>query len=306
MKIVNHDTVGDKVTWTGIVEALRAGHLLPKAQISDQFLNREPDTLLSRAAWIDGLGIGVKSVSVMAENSAKRLPTVQGAMVVFEDQTGAVEAIVDSDLVTEWKTAGDSVFGAKLLARPDPKRHLIVGAGVVAENLVRAYGEMFPSLERVEIWNRSPERAEALAEKMRGEGYPVAAVTDLPEACGAADIVSTATMTREPIIFGDWISPGCHVDLIGAFKPDMREADDGLLKKGRLFVDSFATTLGHIGELMIPLASGALRREDVLGEYYDLVAGAAGRTSADDITILKNGGGAHLDLMTAKHILSVV
>jgi ornithine cyclodeaminase len=140
---------------------------------------------------------------------------------------------------------------------------------------------------------------------MTAAGYKVSAVANLPVACAGADIISTATMSKTPVLNGEWITPGTHVDLIGAFKADMREADDSLLQKARLFVDSYDTTLHHIGELMIPLASGVLQQSDVLADYYSLVKGAAGRISAEDITVLKNGGGAHLDLMTAKCILGL-
>lgn len=304
MNILTRDTVRDHLTWAGVMEALRDGHSRPRARIGDQFLTRDQDTLLSRAAWIDGLGFGVKSVSVMPHNAEAGVSTIDGAMLVFEDVHGRLEAIVDSDLVTEWKTAGDSVLGAKLLARKDCRRLLIVGAGVVAETLVRAYCEIFPDLESIDVWGRSASKAEAFAAKMAARGFPVGHAPDLPDACLKADIVSAATMAKEPVIRGEWIAPGTHVDLIGAFKADMREADDGLLQKGRVFVDCIETTVDHIGELMIPLADGTILREDVLGDLYDLVPGRVGRLSDDDITIFKNGGGAHLDLMTAKHILS--
>ncbi|MEZ5535832.1 MAG: hypothetical protein R3F02_09415 [Thiolinea sp.] len=306
MKFISRETAAGKLNWSGVVEALRAGHQRPKAEVGDQFLTRAQDTLLSRAAWIDGLGFGVKSVSVMADNAAKGLPSVQGAMLVFEDQGGSLEAIIDSSLITEWKTAGDSVFGAKLLAREDSQRHLIVGAGVVAETLIRAYSEVFPTINHIQVWNRTAEKAEALAKKMAQAGFPVQAVTDLEKACSHADIISTATMSKSPVLKGGWVSPGTHIDLIGAFKKDMREADDVLLQKARLCVDSYDTTIGHIGELMIPLATGAISRGDVLADLYDLVGGFAGRTAAEDITVFKNGGGAHLDLMTAKYILSAI
>lgn len=113
-------------------------------------------------------------------------------------------------------------------------------------------------------------------------------------------------MTHDPILLGDWVRPGTHVDLIGAFKSDMREADDALLKKSRLFVDCRETTLDHIGELMIPLASGAISKTDILGDLYDLASGVPGRVGETDITVFKNGGGAHLDLMTARELLRSV
>lgn len=298
--------VGDRLTWRLIVAALEAGHRLPKAEISDQFLHRGKDTLLSRVAWVDGLGFGVKSVSVMSGNSAKNMPTVQGVMLVFEDINGAPIAVIDSDLVTKWKTAADSVLGAKLLARPDSTSLLIIGAGTVATNVIHAYRDIFPRIKDITVWNRSFERAEHLVESLAREGITVHALSDLAQAAATADIISTATMAREPVLKGEWVRPGTHVDLIGAFKSDMREADDTLLQKARLFVDSRETTVHHIGELMIPLASGAICEADVIGDLYDLVTGIPARLNRTDITVFKNGGGAHLDLMTAKAITELI
>ena len=118
---------------------------------------------------------------------------------------------------------------------------------------------------------------------------------------GEAEIIGSATMTTEPVIKGAWLEPGQHLDLIGAYRPDMREVDDEALNRARLFVDSFDTTLGHIGEIKIPLENGAITRENIIADYYDL--SKFKRTSDDEITICKNGGGAHLDLMTSRYIL---
>ncbi len=126
--------------------------------------------------------------------------------------------------------------------------------------------------------------------------------TDLESAVMASDIVTSATMARAPLIFGDWLQPGQHLDLIGAYRPDMREADDEALRRARIFVDSRATVLGHIGELKIPLDEGVITPDDIQGDFYDIEAGAFHR-APDDITLFKNGGGAHLDLMTARYIL---
>ncbi len=224
-------------------------------------------------------------------------------MLFFDDDTGLPVALIDSDVVTWWKTAGDSVLGAQLLAAPDPQRLLIVGAGTVAESLIEAYGAVFPSLKQIVIWNRTPKRAAALANKTSRSGLPVSVAEDLPAAVGDAEIICAATMASAPVLMGEWVRPGSHVDLVGAYKVDMREADDKLLQKARLFVDCRETTIDHIGELMIPLASGAIERDHIVGDLYDLVAGAPGRIDSDDITVFKNGGGAHLDLMTARFIL---
>ncbi len=158
------------------------------------------------------------------------------------------------------------------------------------------------SIERVIVWNRTRSRAEALAATLNLPAE-VEVADDLDAAVARADTISCATMTTSPILDGDSLRPGAHVDLIGAYRPDMREADDETLRRGRLFVDARETTIGEIGELMIPMASGALAETDVLADLRDLAAGAQGRRTDDEITVFKNGGGAHLDLMTAEFFL---
>ena len=274
-----HITAADiagKLTWTRVADALLAGHRLARATVGDTLLNRSADALLTRSAWIDGLGIGVKAATVLPGNAASGLPSVHSAMMVFEDHTGQLEAVIDGAIVTDWKTTADSVLGARLLARPDSRRLLVVGAGTVAGNLVRAYREVFPGLEDVAVWNRSPDRARKLGEDLALEGIGVRLSTDLAGDAGAADIVATATMAKEPVLNGNWIGPGTHIDLIGAFTGDMREANNTLMAKGSLFVDSRETTIDHIGELTIPIAAGIIDRSDVKGDLYDLAADGAG------------------------------
>jgi len=300
VRYITEADVADGLDWLSMTEALAEGHRQPKAEVGDTLLTRGPDALLSRAAWIDGQGIAVKSMSVVPANTAAGLPSIQGAMVLFEDRTGQVEAVLDGVLVTKWKTAADSLLGARLLANPQPRSILLVGAGTVARSLVEGYRRVFGDVE-ISVWNRTPRRAQTLA---AATGIDVA--EDLEAAVRAADIISCATMSKTPIIDGTWLSPGCHLDLIGAFSADMREADDTCLRRGRLFVDSRDTTLGHIGEVMIPIAAGVIGPEDIQGDLYDLVAGRSGRAGPQDITIFKNGGGAHLDLMTGKAILAAV
>lgn len=297
--VLTREAVEPLLDWLDLTEALLAGHRLAPPQIEDVLMARRDDRLLSRCAWIDGLGLGVKSVTITPGNAARGLPSVQGAMLVFDDETGAIEAVIDNALITKWKTAGDSLLGAQLLARPDAGRLLIVGAGAVAASLIEAYRAWKPDLA-VTLWARRAEAAEALAAR-----YPrVAVARDLPAAVAEADIVSTCTMATEPVIRGAWLRPGQHLDLIGAYTPQMREADDAAIRRARVFVDARATTLHDIGELAIPLANGTIVEADIRGELRDLAAGAPGRASDDEITLYKNGGGAHLDLMTARVILA--
>ena len=269
----------------------------PKAQIRDTFLYRGEDTMLTRSAWIDGLGSVVKTANIMPGNPGRSEPLIHGAVNLYDDTTGVLEAIVDFHLVTKWKTAGDSVLGARLLARPDSEVILIVGAGTVGRTLREAYGTLFPQA-RFLIWNRSADGAKRFAD----ECEKTEAVASLEEGMAQADIITSATMTSEPIIKGAWLKPGQHVDLIGAYRPDMREADDDVLTRARLFMDSRDTVLDHIGEFKDPLARGVIAKSDVEGDLYDHESGLFKR-ALQDITLYKNGGGAHLDLMTSRYIL---
>jgi ornithine cyclodeaminase len=277
--------------WQGLTRALEAGHRLPRAEIKDIFLYRGDDTLLDRAAWIDGLGSLVKIGTIVPGNTARGKPTINGIVNLFDDVTGELTALIDFHLVTKWKTAGDSLLSASRLARKDSRNILLVGAGVVAQNMVQAYSSIFPGA-RFTTWSRTRATAEAM-------GLPVA--DDLETAVRAADIICCATMAKAPLIKGDWLQPGQHLDLIGAYTPAMREVDDRAMARARVFVDSRATTIHHIGELMDPIASGAISEADVIADFYDDPALYARRSDAE-ITIAKNGGGAHLDLMTATYI----
>jgi len=282
-----------RLDWLALVDALAAGHTLPRAEMRDSFATRGADTILTRTAWIDGMGLLVKAATIFPAN--RDLPSVNGAVALFSDTDGTLEAVLDFHLVTKWKTAADSLLAALRLAPPEVRTILVVGAGTVAASLLECYGAGFPGARFV-IWNRTRSRAEALA----GDGVTVA--DDLAHAVAEADIVVTATMSTEPVIRGEWLRPAQHLDLIGAYRADMREVDDAALLRARLFTDA-RPSAAHIGEFADPLERGVIREADVIADYYDL---AAFTRAPDDITIAKNAGGAHLDLMTARYILGAV
>ncbi|MBT3467364.1 MAG: ornithine cyclodeaminase [Rhodobacteraceae bacterium] len=282
--------------WIGLTDALATGHNLPKAEIGDTFLYRGSDTLLSRSAWIDGLGIAVKTATIFPNNPSASKPVVNGGVNLYSDTDGTLEAIVDFHLVTKWKTAGDSITAARRLARPNSRNILIVGAGTVGRSLHDAYSAAFPNAQFT-VWNRTTKNAELMAV----ERPTLSVATDLEHAVRNADIVTSATMSTQPLIKGEWLQAGQHIDLIGAYRPDMREVDNAALQRSRIFVDSIDTTVGHIGEIKIPTEAGAISANDIVADYYNISNFT--RQSDDEITLFKNGGGAHLDLMTSRFIL---
>ncbi|MEQ9158101.1 MAG: ornithine cyclodeaminase [Roseovarius sp.] len=296
ISIIPFDEGETLLDWLALCDTFEAGHKRPKAEIGDTFLYRDPDTLLSRSAWIDGMGLAVKSATIFPGNPDKGEPMINGSVSVFSDSNGSLEAVIDFHLVTKWKTAGDSLFAARRLARPDSRNILIVGAGTVGRSLFQAYSAGFPDAQFT-VWNRTRANAEAMVNDCPG----LTVADDLETAVRAADIVTSATISTEPVLKGDWFQPGQHIDLIGAYRPDMREADDTALQRARVFVDSYDTTVGHIGEIKIPLEAGVIARDDLVADYYE--AGKFKRESDDEITLFKNGGGAHLDLMTSRYIL---
>jgi len=295
MQIIGQDAEAH-LTWAGLLGALQAGHRLPRAEIADLLLSNGQDKLLNRAAWIAGLGSLVKVATVYPNNPARGVPSVNGAVNLFDDATGRLAALIDFHLLTKWKTAGDSLLSASRLARPDAQNFLLVGAGTVARSMVQAYRAIWPDA-RFQVWSRSAASAAAFGAEL---GLPVA--DDLQKSVQWADVICTATMASAPLIHGGWLRASQHLDLNGANTPQMREVDDTAMRRARLFVDSRATTIHHIGEIMAPIASGAITEADIIADFYDDPA-LFTRTSDDEITIAKNGGGAHLDLITAMYIM---
>ncbi|WP_372881796.1 ornithine cyclodeaminase family protein [Psychromonas sp.] len=300
---INAEDVESNLSWLALCSALREGHKVSRADIDDILFKHGDNALLSRAAWIKGKGIGIKTATIFPNNAklAEAIPSVHSIFTLFDDDTGKPLAIIDGKLVTKWKTAGDSALGAKLLARPDSKVLTVVGAGAVASSIIDSYRELFPQLEKVQVWNRTFAKAQKLA-----KDKDAVAIKDLPEALSNADIVSSSTMSTSSFIMGDWIKEGTHVDLIGAYRPDMREADDSLLLKSRIFVDARETAIHDIGELAIPINEGVINEDTVIADFYQLCNGVKGRRTEKEITLFKNGGGAHLDLMTALYIMDMV
>jgi len=305
MRLITHDEAMALYDYGPLIDFMEEAHRRPPALQGEMWLqSHDGDGLLARTGFVPGDGLGIKLAAVFPGNVA--IPTIHTVYVLFDPDNGREQAVIASNALTWFKTACDSGLAARHLAREDANHLVMVGAGSMAPHCIKAHLAARPSLDRVTIWNRSPKRALLLADLLRAEtGIDMSVAHDLGAAVESADIVCCATMATAPLIEGAWLRPGTHVDAIGAFTPDMREVDDEVLRRSRIFVDSRPSTIPHIGELMIPLASGVIGVDDVLADHYELATGAVeGRTGPEDITFFKNGGGGHLDLMAAQFLLS--
>ncbi|MDB5660008.1 MAG: Ornithine cyclodeaminase [Cypionkella sp.] len=311
MQHLNADTVHALLDYPSLVEALRLAHrdgVMPQARVqvlSDS--GNEANKFISLVAWSSGDVIAVKLVGVFPDNPSLPVPepSVQGLVTLINGKTGAPLMTCDGAALTFRKTAADSALAVDLLARKNVEVLLVLGAGGLAPHVIEAHTAVRPSIRRVMIWNRNPQKATNLAASLKHLPVDITTVHDLDDALPQADIVSCVTMATEPLVKGALLKPGCHVDLIGAYMPEMREADDDVVRRaGRIFVDTRNGCEGS-GEVAEPLARGLITREQIVADLFDLCQGAhAGRSSDSEITMFKNVGGGHLDLFTARHLLS--
>jgi ornithine cyclodeaminase len=242
---------------------------------------------------------GVKIVSVVPGNAARGKPSVVGAYLLLDGDSGEPLAMLDGQALTAWRTAGASALAASYLARPDSRRMVMVGAGTLAPRLIEAHASVRP-IEAVAIWNRNPERALVLASRLDRPGLRVTAVDDLAAAVAGADLVSAATMSRAPLVEGAWLAPGVHLDLVGAYNPGMREVDDAAVARASVYVDTRAGALAEAGDIVQAIAAGALDAGRIAGDLFDLCRrDRAWRRSADEITLFKSVGTAIEDLAAA-------
>lgn len=284
-----------------LVDRLRNGHRQGIGTVERLLLEETPDSLMTWVAWQPGAALGAKLAAVFPGNEARGAgPNIRSVVLLFDGRDGRPQAVITGESFTRAKTAADSALGASLLARPDAATLTVLGAGAQAETQIHYLLAVRPSIRRVAIWNRTAEKARALAASLSVPGIEIAAVEDAEAAVRAADIVSCVTASRDPVLRGAWLKPGAHVDLVGSFTPEMREADDEAMRRARLFVDTRRFAVGHCGEFTQAITAGAIASTDVTAELAELCSGAPGRRSADEITLFKNAGGGHLDLMVAR------
>jgi len=257
-------------------------------------------TLLLMPAWQVDRHIGIKMVTVFPDNAEKSLPAVMGIYVLVDGKNGSPLALIDGPTLTVKRTAGASALASSYLSRPDAERLLMVGTGALAPQLIVAHAAVRP-ICNVLIWGRTPEKAQRLAKRMNRRDFHVDWTDDLETAARGAHIISCATLSKAPLIHGDWLQPGQHLDLVGAFRPDMRETDDAVMRRARVFVDTRAGATKEGGDIVQAVAAGALTTDDIAGDLFELTRGErSGRRYYDQVTLFKSVGTAIEDLAAAQ------
>ena len=313
---IGADRIDSLVRYNDLVDTLDAAfreHI--HAPVRHHHTVERPDgaasTLLLMPAWSDFDALpngsadgfmGVKIATVSPDNGAVGKPSVMGIYLLMDGKTGEPVALIDGQRLTVKRTAAASALAARHLAREDASRLLVIGAGALAPELARAHSAVRP-IETIRIWNRSLAGAERAAEALRAEGLDAAACEDLDAALGEADVISAATLSTEPLVRGALVKPGTHVDLVGAFAPAMRESDDELMRRARVYVDTRGGALKEAGDLIQAMAAGALAETDIAGDLHALARKeATGRTDEEQITVFKSVGASLEDLAAAVDI----
>jgi ornithine cyclodeaminase len=312
MRIVTADEIEASLSYPMLVDVLehafRTGAIAPPRHHHAVKLKDRPDaTLLLMPAWSSsapgaetaGGYIGIKSVTVFPDAGKFGKPAVQGAYLLLSTETGELLALMDAPRLTVWRTAAASALAARHLAPANANRMLMVGAGALAPYLVRAHASVRP-IRSVTIWNRTSAGAQRLAGKLAAMGLAATATADLETAVRGADLISTATLSTVPLIRGAWLKPGTHLDCVGAFRPDMRETDDDLVQRARIWVDTREGAMSEAGDILQPLQAGLIQPGKIEGDLYELARGSAPlRRSADEITMFKSVGASIEDLAAA-------
>lgn len=302
MRLITAEQVARSLPWPALVdrigEAFREGVEAPARHHHSMQREDGEATMLLMPAWQARGYIGVKMVNVFPQNAAHDLPAIAGVYLLSEGQHGRPLACIDGSELTRRRTAAASALASRELARADASRLLVVGTGKLAPMLIEAHAAVRP-ITQIRVWGRNPEKASKLAEEY-ADRYDAKAVTELSTAAAEADIISCATLSSAPLIKGDWLKTGAHLDLVGAFKPTMREADAACLRRGEVFVDTYAGAKGEAGDILQAIDEGAFEFSEIQADMAELLRGdRRGRSSEEAITVFKSVGASLEDLAAA-------
>jgi len=303
MKLFDIDATREALTFDALIPALRdmfieGCHVPLRHSHKIAVEGGEEGTVLIMPAWREARYLGIKTVNIYAGNAARGLPGLHSTYMLYDANTGKPLAQIDGNEITSRRTAAASALAASYLARQDASRMVLLGAGRVGSLVPQAYRCVLP-ITQVEVWDANPDASSRLADQLNAFGFEAAVVKSLPDSVHQADVVTCATLATEPVVYGAWLKPGSHLDLIGSFTPQMREADDDCFRGANVFVDTDEAPQKS-GDLLGPLARGAITPADVSRTLAALCRRAIeGRRDSQERTVFKAVGTALEDLAAA-------
>lgn len=304
---INNNFIEQNSNFNALIEALKLGFsnsdiIVPQRHHHD-FPNPSTcveSTLLLMPAWHPSKNAGVKIVTVSPENAQFNLPSIQGIYAYFDAINGTIKAIIDAKSLTTKRTAATSALASSYLSRENSTSLLMIGTGALSINLIKAHASVRP-LKKIFVWGRHFEKAKQIAQSLKNETFTIEAIETYDKVIHNVDIISCATLSKNPLILGDHIKEGQHIDLVGAYKKDMREADDGVILKSSVFIDTYQGA-NESGDINIPLKKGILKDTDIKGDLFELTSlKKPGRQHQKDITVFKSVGHAIEDLIAANY-----
>lgn len=304
MQFIDKNHIAKYLGWHETIDALQemfaGGCVTPTRHHHTMPLPGQQDaTLLLMPAWQPGIYTGLKLVNVYPDNSKKGLPTIMGTYLLMDGSTGAPVISMDAGELTARRTVAASALASRYCSREDATNLLIIGSGRLAQYLGFAHAAV-RNITEIRVWARNVDKAQKLIRYYKSAGYTASVADDLEKTSAWAHIISSATMSTEPLIHGQWLENGCHIDLIGGFKPTMREIDDEGVSKAKVFVDTREGVLAEAGDLLIPIKNGTFNENDIVAELGELASKKhKGREKDDDITLFKSVGASLEDLAAA-------
>lgn len=305
---ISKSFIEDNTVFPTLIEALKKGfsnkNIIVPLRHHHDFPNPEvgkDSTLLLMPAWNPSNSAGVKIVTVSPENSQFNLPSIYGTYIYFDAITGQLKAVLEAKSLTAKRTAAASALASSFLSKTNSSSLLMIGTGALSTNLIKAHASVRP-IQRVYVWGRNKEKALAICKELSNENFSIEAIQNIEDAISNVDIISCATLSNTPLVLGKHLKAGQHIDLVGAYKKDMREADNEVVQKSSIYVDTFQGGLKESGDIVIPLQEGIIAEKDIKADLFELCSNKKqGRTSDNEITMFKSVGHALEDLVVANY-----
>ncbi|MDQ6530237.1 ornithine cyclodeaminase family protein [Flavobacterium sp. LHD-85] len=306
IQLISDHFIEEKCNFKELIEKLRTGFSTSAIKVPMRHHHDYPNpkenkdsTLLLMPAFQAGKDLGVKIVTVSPNNGKYDLPSIQGTYIYLDGHKGNIKAILDAKSLTGKRTAATSALASSYLSRKEASSMLMIGTGALAINLIQAHASVRP-IKEVYVWGRTIEKAQLVCDAFKNSSLICKPVSTIEEVISQVDIISAATLSPVPLVFGKWLKAGQHLDLVGAYKKDMREADDEAVLKSSLFLDTYQGGLKESGDILIPLTNGIITKETIKADLFELCSNVKlGRTSETEITYFKSVGHALEDLVAA-------